>query len=189
MPPRPPCRCRTTFGDDARYAYLQGTSMATPMVAATAALMRHLNPDAVGRRDRARPQGQRAPPGRHAAGTPTSAGGSSTRAPPLARARDADRTAPTSRATRGHTRGRRVTLRWKGADAGPAGVRRSGLARYELWRSSGRQGFRRVLVTRRRSKVVTLVRGRRYRFYSVAVDHDGNREAAPARPDVTIRLR
>src|SRR6185295_8540495 len=31
-----PCQCRTTFQADARYAYLQGTSMAAPMVAAAA---------------------------------------------------------------------------------------------------------------------------------------------------------
>ena len=39
------CNCRATFDGDSRYAYLQGTSMATPIVTATAALMRHLNPD------------------------------------------------------------------------------------------------------------------------------------------------
>ena len=40
------CRCRTTFGGDSRYAYLQGTSMAAPIVAGVAAMARELNPDA-----------------------------------------------------------------------------------------------------------------------------------------------
>jgi subtilisin family serine protease len=44
-PPQPPCNCRTTFQGDNGYAYLQGTSMAAPMVAAVGALIRHLNPD------------------------------------------------------------------------------------------------------------------------------------------------
>ena len=188
VPPRPPCRCRATFGDDPRYAYIQGTSMSTPMVAATGALMRHLNP-ALGVAEIVRDikDSARRPAG--AAWNADVGWGILDAGAALARARDADRSAPTSKATRGRTRGRRVTLRWKGADAGPPGVRRSGLAHYELWRSSGKQGFRKVLITRRRSKTVTLVRGRRYRFYTVAVDRDGNREAPPARPDVTIRLR
>ena len=45
VPPQPPCGCRATFDGDSRYAYLQGTSMAVPMVAATAALVKKLNPD------------------------------------------------------------------------------------------------------------------------------------------------
>ena len=45
-PPSAPCvDCRTTFNGDNRYAYLAGTSMSTPQVAAAAALVRHLNPD------------------------------------------------------------------------------------------------------------------------------------------------
>ncbi len=39
-----PCGCRTTFAGSNHYAYLQGTSMAAPQVAATAAMMRALNP-------------------------------------------------------------------------------------------------------------------------------------------------
>ncbi|MEA2137143.1 MAG: serine protease, partial [Solirubrobacteraceae bacterium] len=44
--PQPPCGCRTQVGNDRRYAYLQGTSMAAPIVAGVAALARVLNPDA-----------------------------------------------------------------------------------------------------------------------------------------------
>ncbi|MGH3995005.1 MAG: S8 family serine peptidase, partial [Pseudonocardiaceae bacterium] len=38
------CDCRRLFGGDPRYAYLQGTSMAAPQVAALAALVGKLNP-------------------------------------------------------------------------------------------------------------------------------------------------
>ena len=68
-----PCRCRTVFNADARYAYLQGTSMAAPMVAAAAALVRHLNPDMPAAEIvRLLKQTARDRPGR--AGPPTSAG-------------------------------------------------------------------------------------------------------------------
>ena len=40
------CMCRTSLNGDSRYAYLQGTSMAAPIVAGIAAMARELNPDA-----------------------------------------------------------------------------------------------------------------------------------------------
>ncbi len=64
LPPHPPCTCRTTFAGDSRYAYVQGTSMATPMVSATGALIRHLNPDLTAAEIVRLDQGDRAPPGR-----------------------------------------------------------------------------------------------------------------------------
>jgi hypothetical protein len=82
-----------------------------------------------------------------------------------------------------------VTLRWKGSDVGPRGVRRAGVARYELWRSRSGGPYRRVVVTRRTTRTLPLVRGRLYRFYTVAIDAAGNREAAPKRPDVSLRLK
>jgi serine protease len=189
-PLRPPCACRTAFGGDARYAYVQGTSMATPMVAATGALMRHLNPDlAVARIVRIVKETARRPAG--TAWNGELGWGILDAGAALTRAAVVDGRAPASRvaslAKRTHQR--TITVRWGGADKGPAGVRVSGISRYELWRSTDGGRFRRLYVTRRTARRVTLRRDARYAFYTVAVDHAGNREAAPKRPDARITRR
>jgi subtilisin family serine protease len=190
LPPRPPCGCRTTFAGDARYAYVQGTSMATPMVAATAALMRHLNPDLTSdeivlviKQTARRPAGT--------GWTPDLGWGILNAGAALARAAALDRRAPTShvRPLPAQTTGRTITVRWTGADPAPAGVRSSGISRYELWRSTDGARFRKLLSTRGTSARLPLRRGGRYRFYTVAVDHAGNREAAPARADTRVSRR
>jgi subtilisin family serine protease len=190
LPPRPPCGCRTTFAGDPRYAYVQGTSMATPMVAATAALIRHLNPDLTSdeivldiKQTARQPGGP--------AWTSDLGWGILDAGAALTRAAALDRRAPKSRVLRlpPLTSSRTISVRWAGSDPPPAGVRSSGISRYELWRSTDGGRFRKLLTTRLTSKHVTLRRGGRYRFYTVAIDRAGNREAKPARADARIARR
>jgi hypothetical protein len=68
-------------------------------------------------------------------------------------------------------------------------VRASGIARFELWRATDGGPFKRLYSTTRTSRRVTLRRGGRYRFYTVAVDHAGNREPAPKQADARIARR
>jgi serine protease len=190
VPPRPPCGCRTTFASDPRYAYVQGTSMATPMVAATGALIRHLNPDlGVAEIVRLMKETARRPAG--GGWTPDLGWGILDAGAALTRAAATDRRAPASRVTKlgRRTAKRTITVRWKGTDTSPAGVRSSGISRYELWRSTDGRRFRRLFSTRRTSRRVTLRRGARYAFYTVAIDRAGNRERAPRRPDARVTRR
>jgi serine protease len=185
-----PCRCRTTFQADARYAYLQGTSMAAPMVAAAAALVRHLNPDMPAVEIvRVLKQTARRPPG--VGWTPDLGWGILAAGTALAAARTLDRRPPTSkiRALPRRTRRTRLTLRWRGRDVPRLGVAESGLAGFELWRSLDGRAPRRLLSTPRTSRAVRLRRGHRYRFFTIAVDRAGNREPAPKLGDVRLTVR
>jgi serine protease len=183
-----PCRCRATFAGDSRYAYLQGTSMAAPMVSAAAALIRHLNPD-LGALEIARILKQTAR--RPAPGwSPDLGWGILDAGTALGVARTIDRRPPESRIRRTRSRTRRpsITLRWRGADVPRPGVAVSGLARFQLWRSVDGRPAAKILATRRTSARVRLRRGSRYAFYTTAVDVAGNVEPAPAVPDVRITV-
>jgi serine protease len=190
IPPRPPCGCRTTFASDPRYAYVQGTSMATPMVAATGALIRHLNPD-LGVAEIVRMLKETARRSAGSGWTPDLGWGILDAGAALTRAAATDRRAPASRVAKlaARTRKRTITVRWKGTDRSPRGVRASGISRYELWRSTDGRRFHRLYSTRRTSRRVTLRRGARYAFYTVAIDRAGNRERAPKRPDARVARR
>jgi serine protease len=189
VPPHPPCTCRTTFAGDSRYAYVQGTSMATPMVSATGALIRHLNPDLTAAeivrliKETAR---------RPAGGWSGDLGwGILDAGAALRRAASIDRRAPASRvkALPAFTRKPAITMRWSVADKAPPGVRASGVARFELWRATDGGPFKRLFSSTRTSRQVTLRRGGRYRFYTVAIDHAGNREPAPKQADARVQRR
>lgn len=189
VPPSPPCLCRATFNGDNRYAYLQGTSMAAPQVAAVAALVRKLNPDLRAKdvlqllkRTARRPAGSGWTPG---LGWGILDAGAAVRG-----ARTLDRRAPTSRLRAPRlTSHRSFTLRWSGSDRAPAGVIASGLRRFEVYRSIGTGGPRRIASTLRHSLRVRGVPGKRYSFFTLAVDRAGNREPRPARPDAVTRVR
>ena len=184
-----PCRCRITFGADPRYAYLQGTSMAAPMVAAAAALVRHLNPDMPAVEIvRVLKQTARRPAG--TGWTPELGWGILDAGAALAVARATDRRPPATRIrpVARRTRQTRITLRFQGHDQPRAGVVESGFAGFELWRSLDGRPPRRLLSTPRRSARVTLRRGHRYAFFTIGVDRAGNREPAPEVPDVRLSV-
>ena len=187
-PPTPPCRCRATYRGDNRYAYLQGTSMSTAIVAGLAALVRDLNPDLRGaevvrllKETARRPEGT--------GWSPELGWGIADARAALMAAAELDRRPPTSRlrAPR-RTRRRTLTLRWSGRDAAPANVLATGVARYEVWRSVGRRPPIRLTTTRRSSFELRVRRGRQYSFFTIAVDRAGNREAPPRRADARTRV-
>ncbi|MEJ7797867.1 MAG: S8 family serine peptidase [Solirubrobacteraceae bacterium] len=184
--PQPPCNCRAQIGGDNRYAYLQGTSMAAPIVAATAALTRTLNPDLsaaevirVLKQTASRPAGS--------GWTPELGWGIVNAGAALNAAAAIDRTAPASK-LRGPKRVRRprtVKLTWSGSDPAPVKLTASGIAHYEVYRSTDRKAYKRIKRTSKTSLRVLTRAGSRYRFYTIAVDKAGNREAVPRRRDLS----
>jgi subtilisin family serine protease len=182
----PPCNCRATFNGDPRYAYVGGTSMAAPQVTAVAAMVRHLNPDLTAA-DIIELIKRTA---RRAGGWNTELGwGILDAGAAIAAAQDEDRRPPVSRLTTSHhlVRGR-ITLRLHGSDPAPVGIRASGIARFEIWRSVDGRRARKLRTTRSRTLHVSARHGARYGFYSVASDRAGNRERAPGRADARFRL-
>jgi subtilisin family serine protease len=191
LAPALPCdACRTTFLGDNRYAYLGGTSMATPQVAGAAALLRALNPDLpVDRLLQIIKTTARQPGG---GGWNAELGWGILDAGAAAqRVRREDATPPATDAeapTRA-TAGARVLIRLGGADRAPEGVLRSGLRQVRLYGRRGSGPVRRLATAPRAHPVrVRLARGT-WRLWSVGVDHAGNREGVPGRADAIVKVR
>ena len=186
-PPLAPCACRASFAGDARWAYIQGTSMASPVVAATAAMVRELNPDlSAAEVIRMLKVTARRPPG--TGWGPDLGWGILDAGAAVGAARLADRRPPATRVRVLPPRSRTLTLRLVGEDAAPSGVVASGIASFDVYRAV--DGRRPTRVARSKTRTVRLSarRGARYAFWAVATDRAGNRERRPATPDAQIRL-
>src|SRR3954447_4667694 len=187
IPEQPPCHCRTIFNGDNRYAYLPGTSMASPMVAAVAALMRHINPY-LPPSEVVRILKQTARRQAAVGWTPDLGWGILDAGAAIAAARAIDRRPPSSSLQRPVVSGRSIALRWRGQDDTVPGVAATGIDHFEVWRSAGKGKVRRIKTTRAHAMRVRGQRGQRYSFFTIAVDHAGNREAPPAKADASARL-
>ena len=187
--PQPACNCRTALAGDNRFAYLQGTSMAAPIVAAIAALVRALNPD-LSAADVIRLLKETASRPAGSGWNPELGWGIVNGGAALGTAAGIDSRPPASK-LRGPTRVRRarsVMLRWSGRDAAIARLRASGIAHYDVFRSANRGAYKRIKRTTSKTLRVRVRPGSRYRFYTVAVDKSGNREAVPPRADLSMRV-
>ncbi|HWI22976.1 MAG TPA: S8 family serine peptidase [Baekduia sp.] len=176
-----PCGCRAVLNGDNRFARMQGTSMAAPLVSGIVGSMRALNPDLTSRqvirivKKTARRSG---------GWSPELGWGILDAAKALSTTRNTDARAPRSKITFQKGKGK-VRLAWNGKDSGPSRVRVSGVRYYDVYRYV--PGGKPIRIKRTKRGYVTVDAAPGTGFYTVAVDNAGNREKAPSKPDLIIR--
>ncbi len=179
---------RTAVNGDPRFAYLVGTSMATPQVSGVAALIRAVKPNMANTKIVQLIKATASHCGTYSDGI----GWGVIRADQaVAAALDRDVAAPSSMIKRAKRRHGIVALRVKRFDtSGSTSCVRlptSGVKRILIFASANGGAYHRVRKTSKSKLRFHGKPGRHYRFYSVAIDNAGNREAPPQKADAKVK--
>jgi Subtilisin-like serine proteases len=182
---------RTTVNGDSRFAYLVGTSMATPQVAGVAALIRSVKPNMPNTQVVQLIKATASHCGSYRDGI----GWGVIRADQaVAAALNADINPPTSRIVRAkRARHRAVILKIQSDDPRASGgcvnAPAAGVKEVLVFASVNGRPYHQIGKTSDDKLRLHAKRHRRYRFYSVAIDKAGNREAAPTTADAKLKRR
>lgn len=184
----PPCHCRTTVNGDDDFAYVAGTSMATPQVAGVAALIRSVKPNLANTKIVHLIKATASHCGTYGDGI----GWGVIRADQaVAEALERDAGAPSSRIKRAKRDHGVVNLKIKSHDASGGtscvSLPTAGVKKVLIFASANGGPYHRIGKTSKARLRFHGKRGQRYRFFSIAVDNAGNREAPPAGPDAKVK--
>ncbi len=190
--------CRTSLNGDPRFAYLVGTSMATPQVSGLVALMRSVQPALASSRLTRLVKLNASHCGSYGGGL---GWGVINAERALTSALGYDVAAPTSQVKRKKgKKAKRVRkrkgvwlLKLKRSDAAIAGcdreVRSSGVRKINVFVSRNGKPYRRLKKTTRKTTRFKPKKKGKYRFISRAVDHAGNREPWSTSPDIKVKVK
>ncbi len=192
---------RTSLNGDTRFAYLVGTSMASPQAAGLVALMRSAAPALSAPKTVRLIKLTASNCGTYKDGI----GWGTIRADQaVGAAMNLDRDPPSSQVTKakrvgargrravaaGKGRGRRIRLELKSSDPTCSmELKSSGVKAVKVFASANGGRYHKIAETKENEIFFRGKRGRRYRFYSIAIDQAGNTEVAPAGPDAKARLK